>query len=102
MAQINEESLGNFVLVKVVAYQNDKAFCKARFNGSWHKIVMDKSSLERADHREGDTFEWILNHEGVVKGQDIRCHPRRANVGEKERADRAFAEPEALARNPAA
>jgi hypothetical protein len=88
--QARSRERNEFVLVKVVAFQEGTALCEARYKGHWLEIELDRSSLDRADLREGDTFEWIPNEQGVVKDQDVRSHPRREDVGERERTEKAF------------
>jgi len=81
-----------YVMVKVVALKEGKALCKALYKNHWLEIELGGESLERQDIREGDVFEWIPNEDGVLRGPDIRNHPRREEPGETERTQRAFDE----------
>lgn len=81
-----------FVPVRIVSFSNERAYCKAEFNGFWLGIQLDRSSLESLDLQVGDSFEWTPTDDGKVLESDIRSHPRRPNPGEYERAEKAFAE----------
>ena len=81
-----------YVMVKVVALKAAKALCKARYKAHWLEIELERKSVEQQGLKEGDTFEWIPNEEGVLRGPDIRNHPRREDAGETERTQRAFDE----------
>lgn len=81
-----------FVPVRIVSFSEQKAYCKARLEGFWIGIELDRCDLEKLDLREGDSFEWTPRDDGKVFTDDIRSHPRKANPGEYERAERAFSE----------
>jgi hypothetical protein len=88
------------VLVEVVAFRDSSALCKARFQGYWLKVELDRASLEKAELEAGDSFEWIPNEEGIVRVEDIKCHPRKADPGEYEAAQLVFEKLNELNKKP--
>lgn len=81
-----------FVPVRIISFSDQKAYCKAGFEGFWLGVELDRSDLEKLDLHVGDSFEWVPRDDGKVFEDDMRSHPRRPNPGEYERAEKAFSE----------
>ena len=96
-----------YLMTKIESYnsQTDEAYCKVRYKeGIWLPVIISKQSLISLDLREGETFKWNpqedgMQEDGIVRQEHIREHPRRADPGEDERTRNAFENLEAFMRS---
>ena len=63
--------------VRVIQYQGDYAYCKAKFNNNWLPLTLLRENLESCDIKIGDYFTWIKREDRLVRLEDITEHPRR-------------------------
>lgn len=84
----------NSVLVKVRRFYQDFALCSvgyiSRGEIRWLPVYLNKSSLDTCDLREGDSFQWHIRPNGIVREEDILSHPRRFTIEEVEDSRRTF------------
>lgn len=69
--------MADYILVRILTYQDNVANCIANYRDKWLPIHLDRTNLEGCDLQEGDYFKWKANKERVVRLEDIRGHPRK-------------------------
>ncbi len=82
-----------YLLTRIELYDPNKklAYANVRYGlEKWFPVVLDMDSLTSLDLREGDTFRWIPQEDGIVKPEHILEHPRQADPDENKKTEQVF------------